>query len=174
MTSSGEKTILLIILIILILLIFVGFIPHLFFLCRFPLEMDGRFVLPHRIIPFAAWLPTLLLLVLLAVELMIVFWVYRDAERRGMNGVLWALLVLVGNIVGLIIYLIVRSEEFPKTVPGEPTQSCSGCGKVVVQKYAFCPHCGTRLKAVCPNCDKPVSSDWKVCPHCGQKLAEEE
>ena len=171
MSSSGEKTILLIILIIIILFIFVRFVPHLFFLFRYPIEIDGNFFGPHRILQFVP--PLLPILLLLIIGLIIVFWVYRDAERRGMNGVLWALLVFVGNFVGLIIYLIVRSEEFPKKAAIEPTQSCPGCGKVVVQKYAFCPHCGTRLKAVCPNCEQPVSSEWKVCPHCGQKLEKE-
>ncbi|MGQ9720739.1 MAG: PLDc N-terminal domain-containing protein [Candidatus Jordarchaeum sp.] len=35
-------------------------------------------------------------------------WVYRDAEERGMEGVIWLLIVLLTGIIGLIIYLIVR------------------------------------------------------------------
>jgi len=168
MASSGEKTIILILLIVIILFLFVRFVPFFFLGLRFPLET--HFSQFPGFFHFAPLFPLLLLLV---IWLIVVFWVYRDAERRGMNGVLWALLIFVGNFVGLIIYLIVRNEEFPRLVAAEPTQLCPSCGKVVVQKYSFCPHCGTRLKAVCPNCDKPVSSEWKVCPHCGQNLVEE-
>ena len=40
----------------------------------------------------------------------VLIWVYRDAEKRGMSGILWLLLVLIGNVIGLLIYAIVRSE----------------------------------------------------------------
>jgi len=40
----------------------------------------------------------------------VLLWVYRDAEHRGMSGILWLLLVLIGNVIGLLIYAIVRSE----------------------------------------------------------------
>lgn len=169
MASSGEKTIILILLIVIMLFLFARVVPLIFFGLGIPPVGEHFFQIP-RVLHFG---PLFFLLILLIIWLVLVFWVYRDAERRGMNGVLWALLVLIGNFVGFIIYLIVRNEEFPRQAAIEPTQNCPGCGKIVPQKYAFCPHCGTRLKAVCPNCDKPVSSDWKVCPHCGQKLTEE-
>lgn len=167
MASSGEKTILLIVLVIIVLFSLVT----LFYFMGSPMQIHSGFMFPLRIFPLP--LPLLPPLLFLILGIIIVFWVYRDAEQRGMSGVLWALLVLVGNIVGLIIFLIVRNEEFPRRTVVEATQSCPGCGKVIAQKYAFCPHCGTRLKAVCLKCNKPVSSDWKVCPHCGQKIFEE-
>jgi RNA polymerase subunit RPABC4/transcription elongation factor Spt4 len=169
MASSGEKTILLFVLIVIVLFILVTFGSALFYFFRFPMEINSGFILPHRILP----VPLLFPLLLFILGIVIIFWVYRDAEQRGMNGVLWALLVLVGNIVGLIIYLIVRSEEFPQRTVSDSTQSCPSCGKMVIKTYAFCPHCGARLQAVCPSCDKSVSSDWKVCPYCGQKLTEQ-
>jgi heme/copper-type cytochrome/quinol oxidase subunit 2 len=43
-------------------------------------------------------------LVWFIVAILLCIWVYRDAERRGMNGVLWL-------IIGLIIYLIVRKDK---------------------------------------------------------------
>ena len=168
MSNSGEKTIILILLIVIILFLVVRLVPVFFLGLGFPGE--AHFSQFPRLFQFAPLFPLLLLLI---IWLILVFWVYRDAERRGMNGVLWALLVLIGNFIGLIIYLIVRTEEFSRQLGAELTQNCPACGKVVPQKYAFCPHCGTKLKAVCPSCDKPVSSDWKVCPHCGQKLTEE-
>lgn len=168
MAKSSEKTIILILLIVIVLFILANIIPVFFMSLGLPNGVHfSRF---PGMFHFAPLFPLLLLLIL---WIIVVIWVYRDAERRGMNGVLWALLIFVGNFVGLIIYLIVRNEEFRGRVAAEPTQNCPGCGKVVVQSYAFCPHCGTKLKAVCPNCDKSVSSDWNVCPHCGQKLVDE-
>ena len=41
-------------------------------------------------------------------------YVYRDAERRDMNGLLWALVaVFVPSLIGLIIYLLVRGNYLP-------------------------------------------------------------
>src|SRR2546426_7875367 len=61
-----------------------------------------------------------LCIVIIAVFVLFLFiaiWVYRDAESRGMSGVLWLLVVLVAGIIGLIIYLIVRSDH-PVRPPG--------------------------------------------------------
>ena len=47
----------------------------------------------------------------IVVSVLIGIWVYRDANSRGMEGVLWLIVVLVGSLVGLIIYLIVRRDH---------------------------------------------------------------
>ena len=108
----------------------------------------------------------------------VLIWVYRDAEKRGMSGILWLLLVLIGNVIGLLIYAIVRSET-PVRRPAQggaagpvccPPEACPGCSKPVTPGYAFCPHCGRSLKKTCPVCGKPVEEGWKVCPSCGASL----
>jgi hypothetical protein len=59
----------------------------------------------------ASWLIFLILGLLLCV------WVYRDAQSRGMSGLFWVLLMLVGSffwlgwLVVLIIYLIIRKPR---------------------------------------------------------------
>jgi len=50
-------------------------------------------------------------IVLFIIGILLCIWVYRDAESRGMSGVLWLIIVLLFNIVGLIIYLVVRKEK---------------------------------------------------------------
>ncbi len=116
---------------------------------------------------------SLLSIAFLILWIVVIVWVYRDAERRGMNGVLWALLVLIGNIIGLLIYLIIRSDNLP--APRDDTEStstitCPNCQKPVGRDSAFCPLCGTRLQKVCPGCGKPVEENWVACPLCGEKI----
>ena len=98
-------------------------------------------------------------------------WVYRDAESRGMSGVLWALLVFIGNLIGVLIYLIVRSERKPALAEGKTPVVCPACGQTATSNFKFCPNCGKSLESVCPGCGKPAESSWKACPYCGQKLS---
>ena len=42
------------------------------------------------------------------VQLVLAIWVYGDAKKRGENEILWLIVFLVGGIIGLIIWLIVR------------------------------------------------------------------
>jgi RNA polymerase subunit RPABC4/transcription elongation factor Spt4 len=120
--------------------------------------------------------------------LAIILWVYRDAERRRMSGVLWALLVFIGNLVGLLIYLIIRQDHpvCPEPVvsgsahasaapaaPEKNVPACPACQKPVDKGFVYCPGCGASLQKTCPNCGRPVEPDWKVCPHCGTPLKAE-
>ena len=50
--------------------------------------------------------------VVLGLTIWMCVWVYKDAKKRGQNEVLWLIVVLVGGCIGLIIYLIVRDQEF--------------------------------------------------------------
>jgi len=45
------------------------------------------------------------------VAILIAVWVYRDAEKRGENGALWLIIVLITGIIGLIIWLIIRGDK---------------------------------------------------------------
>lgn len=112
-------------------------------------------------------------LALLAVWIVVIVWVYRDAERRGMNGVLWALLVLIGNLIGLLIYLIVRSDNLPAPQERESLQECPACQRQIPADYTFCPHCGAKLQLSCPSCESTIKKNWKACPRCGEKLPED-
>jgi len=55
--------------------------------------------------------------IILVVFILIAIWVYRDAESRGMSGVLWLIVVILLSWIGLIIYFVVRK---PKLSPGVP------------------------------------------------------
>lgn len=178
MATSAGKTIGLILLVILIIWLAVNITPFLFAPFGVFTGAIESFRLPNfKTIhigssAFRYSITSLFSLALLIIWIMVIVWVYRDAERRGMNGILWALLVLIGNIIGLIIYLILRSDAAfaPKTEPA--TQTCPKCQKPVSSTYVFCPYCAAKLHPVCPECGKPTEEGWKACPHCGKKLSE--
>ena len=60
---------------------------------------------------FIGGLLCLLPIVWFIVSILLCIWVYRDAESRGMSGVLWLIVVLIAGIIGLIIYLVVRKDK---------------------------------------------------------------
>jgi hypothetical protein len=120
---------------------------------------------PFRLTPFF-----LVSLILMIIWIFVIIWVYRDAESRGLNGVLWALLVLIGSVIGLLIYLIIRNENVPQSPPSQTTPCCPQCSQPIGPNFTYCSHCGTRLQQKCPKCQQPTEPSWKVCPHCGEKL----
>jgi heme/copper-type cytochrome/quinol oxidase subunit 2 len=54
------------------------------------------------------------------IAILLCIWVYRDAESRGMSGVLWLIIVLIAGLIGLIIYLIVRKDKTSGAKPPPP------------------------------------------------------
>jgi len=92
------------------------------------------------------------------IALLIAIWVANDANKRGMNGVGWAIGVFLLCIVFLPIYLIVRkpilaqqpygypppgAQPPPGPPPtGMPGHFCSNCGAPVQPGVKFCANCG--------------------------------
>ena len=93
-------------------------------------------------------------------------WVYIDAQdRRLPKPLLWAFLVLVGNLVGLLVYLISRPD-------GSADLRCPHCGKKLNGGKAGCPYCGADLSTVfCAKCQYPLKPDWSFCPDCRAPIA---
>ncbi len=59
----------------------------------------------------------------LVVFIAIAYLVYRDANSRGMNGLLWFILVIIPmvGILFLVIYLIIRESGAPRVAEGRRT-----------------------------------------------------
>jgi hypothetical protein len=103
---------------------------------------------------------------IIAIWLMALGYVYRDARRRGMNGGLWMLLCMLLSwpffAIGFILYFQVREPlPFP----------CPRCGTMVGARFNFCPNCKCNLHPTCPNCKREVAETDKFCPYCAQELA---
>jgi len=121
--------------------------------------------------------------ILIVVWLAFVYWTYRDAKLRSesvVSAVFWALVVLVLNFLGLIIYLILRPPEFIDDVierdleiermqillDNSKQSNCPACGSLIKDDFLICPYCRKKLRNSCINCGKPLSLNWKVCPYC--------
>lgn len=97
----------------------------------------------------------------LAYWFLLAIWVFTDASQREHHPALWGILTLFTNVVGLIVYLVVRPER----------PSCKSCGEPLTPGYIICPICGTRNKDQCPSCNHVVDEKWLHCPYCGFGLA---
>lgn len=101
----------------------------------------------------------------LFIPILIGVYVYKDATSRGMNASLWTLIaVLSPAVIGLIIYLVVRSDY--------SALQCPNCNAPVNEQFRACPTCGTPLKNQCPSCNQPLEATWKICPFCSEPVPE--
>jgi ABC-type Fe3+ transport system permease subunit len=101
----------------------------------------------------------------MAVFIFMIAYVNRDAKRRGMNYVLWTLLVLILSpgwlIIGFITYFLMRE---PMPYP------CPQCASTVGARFNFCPNCKCNLQPSCPQCKREIAETDKFCPYCGNDL----
>jgi hypothetical protein len=110
--------------------------------------------------------------------ILIAIWVYRDAEERGMSGALWLIIVIFTGLIGIIIYLVVRTDRpqygyYPQQQqpyqPYPPYQQQPPPAQAPPPAAAppaqppgaarFCSNCGGSLPeaaAHCPNCGAKV------------------
>lgn len=93
-------------------------------------------------------------------------WVYIDARERGVpRPLLWAVLVLFGNIFALMVYLVSRPTDLQEL-------RCPQCQKTLNGSKAGCPYCGADLaSAFCPQCQYPLKPEWAFCPSCRTSIA---
>jgi len=72
---------------------------------------------------------------IIALNIALLVWVYRDAQNRGMeNAIVWLIIVLVFGPIAAVVYLFSRTKG--NLVP------CSHCGARRLDVSAKCPHCG--------------------------------
>ena len=135
-----------------------------------------------------AFILTRNLLVLFAIVLYvaIVFWTYRDAERRGAMGWFWAIVVALFFPVlpypGLVIYMVARPAELADDVHertleirakeaalARDYEVCPACYKPVEKDFLICPSCMKKLRKPCNECGKALKLPWTVCPYCKTK-----
>ncbi len=125
----------------------------------------------------------LFILFLIIVWFSLIFWTYRDAQRRGALGFYWAVVVLFFNVFGWLVYLIVRPPEYLMDMKERELEMkekdillnrtdliCPGCNKPVERDFLVCPYCLKKIRNTCPKCSRPVNMDWRICPYCRTTL----
>lgn len=98
----------------------------------------------------------------IVVRLFLAAWLYQAAELAGMNGMLWALLGLVGFVITALVFLIVRSFR----------HRCPVCGRRQ-EKAEFCRFCGAPMQQKCIACGLSIPDHSAFCPHCGKAQKEQ-
>jgi len=106
-------------------------------------------------------------------------WTYRDANSRGASPIYWAVVVLLFNVFGLVIYMILRPAEYAADVRERELEIkakeamvhdaslvCPECHRPVDDNFLLCPYCMKKLKNPCPSCEEPLKPSWPVCPYC--------
>ena len=107
-----------------------------------------------------------ILILCLVVTMFVVVFVSRDASKRNMNALLWALVAALAPLfLGLIIYFICRKPLVDL--------QCPKCGTGISQDDRHCPSCGYAFVTQCPECQFPVQKGWTTCPSCGNVLPKD-
>ncbi|MGN6380598.1 MAG: double zinc ribbon domain-containing protein [Gaiellales bacterium] len=118
---------------------------------------------------------------LIALDLALIFWTFKDARRRIDDPVIVAVCVATAALfpfVGVLIYLILRPPEYLADVRERELeiramerrlgadQACPYCRNPAEASFLSCPYCGTKLKNACRRCKTPLDPAWRLCPHC--------
>ena len=99
----------------------------------------------------------------LVIIILLIGYVNADSKRRGMNSLLWTLLVIfIPKALGFLAYFLLRK---PLII------GCPKCGNSIGSDFRFCPKCGYSISPTCANCGRPISRDYVCCPYCGKSVA---
>ena len=114
-------------------------------------------LLPMRLMMGYAWGS------LVASYALLLGYVSRDTQRRGMSAGLWLLLcvVLPGGI-GAVVYFMLRQPILSR---------CPNCSTAVNASFHFCPQCQFQMAPVCGLCHRGVRITDVFCTQCGHELA---
>lgn len=101
---------------------------------------------------------------IMAVIILMIGYVNADSKRRGMNSVLWTLLVIfIPKALGFLAYFLLRK---PRLMP------CPNCGTPVGTDFHFCPKCRYVITPTCAGCGRGIKRDYVACPYCGQPVTQ--
>ena len=119
--------------------------------------------------------------IMFVIGILIAIWVYRDAQSRGMSGVLWLIIVILTSWIGLIIYLVVRSPKVappqmayggmaPPPAYGAPPPPAYGAPPGYGAPPPGAPPAPPQMSTNCRYCGAPLPPGAMVCPRCGGRL----
>ncbi len=145
-------------------------------------DLFGEILDPILSHPAVSLATNLCLLFFVVFSVALIFWTWRDAERRGAMPWFWALVTLLFNIFGWMIYMVVRPPEYAADARERELEirareaelardaaTCPACFKPVESDFLICPSCQKKLRKECINCNRALKLDWQVCPYCKTK-----
>jgi hypothetical protein len=100
--------------------------------------------------------------VLMALYVLMVGYVSRDAPRRNMGTVFWTLVCLIPGGIGSVLYFLLRLPI---------VSLCPSCGTRIQSEFHFCPQCAFQVSAACGKCYRGVRITDLFCVNCGHDLA---
>jgi len=93
----------------------------------------------------------IIIIVPIVIAILVAIWLYKDAEKRGKEGMIWVVLLIIASIflsfIGLIIVLVVWLAVRPP-IGGAVKMGqrhCPNCGRVIPEDALVCPYCGKRF-----------------------------
>lgn len=113
--------------------------------------------------------------------IIVVGWIWVDSGERTTNllvRVTSTVLVAVFNVVGLIVYLIVRSKQTIQDLYWADLErrylkyetselgDCPNCKLSFQPGFNICPRCGYDIKKQCKGCNIWVDKSYRFCPFC--------
>ena len=97
----------------------------------------------------------IIILIAMLFQLLLAWLVYKDAnDNHDPNATLWAMIVFLSGIMGIIIYLLVKSRS--------PKKQYDPNAEIPLRK--------TSAIRYCPNCGTNVDNTSKFCMGCGVKV----
>lgn len=94
----------------------------------------------------------LIIIIPLIVAILIAVWLYKDAEKRGKEGIIWVIFLLIASIflsiIGLIIVVVVWLAIRPPIggVAAKIERKCPFCGRVIPEDARSCPYCNKKFE----------------------------
>ncbi len=103
---------------------------------------------------------------ILAIFVLLIGYVNADTKRRGMDSLLWTLLVIfVPKALGFIAYFLLRkplmTARLPEMRRGGLALTFSFCAKCGYTMTPTCPHCGRGISGT-TSCVRIAGSRWPV------------
>lgn len=125
----------------------------------------------------------LFIVIVIALYVLSIIWVVKDARARGALWVVWGIVSLI-PLVGVLAYNLMRppllqsdrdEQELDVTLKRRELMKygeCASCGYPVEVDYVMCPNCHQRLKNLCPTCHHALEPEWSICPYCTTQIGK--